>query len=96
LTLAIVTSTSDAFTLPLFWLKKQSAAKKPTTPSDLDSTKSVSGGGGGTRSVGENSDDEDGSAWDSWMKKGRKTSSLVYREPEELGGIVRPDRYSSR
>jgi hypothetical protein len=40
--------------------------------------------------------DEASSGWVSWMQKGRKTSALIYREPEELGGIARPDRYSSR
>jgi hypothetical protein len=43
-----------------------------------------------------NNQDEPDSGWVSWMKKGRKTSALIYREPEELGGIIRPDRYSSR
>jgi hypothetical protein len=41
-------------------------------------------------------EDEASSGWVSWMQKGRKTSALIYREPEELGGIARPDRYSSR
>ena len=40
-------------------------------------------------------EDETSSGWISWMTQGRKTSSLLYREPEELGGIARSDRYSS-
>ena len=39
--------------------------------------------------------DEKSSGWRNWMTTGRKTSSLLYREPEELGGIARTDRYSS-
>ncbi|CAJ1946912.1 unnamed protein product [Cylindrotheca closterium] len=103
LTLAIVTSTTNGFALPLFLLKNNQNALKKTTTSDLESTRSVSGGtktvSGTTENTNNNNnntDDEDGANWDSWMRKGRKTSSLVYREPEELGGIVRPDRYSSR
>lgn len=86
LTLAIVSSTTNAFLTPSFLAKTYAAATSKRT-SDLTST----------RQVGGDTGEPDGSsAWDSWMKRGRKTSSLVYREPEELGGIVRPDRYSSR
>ena len=36
--------------------------------------------------------------WLSWMKRGRKygTSEIKMREAEELGGVPRSDRYSSR
>jgi len=93
LTLAIVSSTSNALLPPSFLFKIHSTRQhdkiSTATTTELHSaTKQV-------RSDGEEKvDDEDG--WSSWMKKGRKTSSLIYREPEELGGIVRPDRYSSR
>mmetsp|Transcript_2901 Transcript_2901/g.6841 ORF Transcript_2901/g.6841 Transcript_2901/m.6841 type:complete len:580 (-) Transcript_2901:251-1990(-) len=95
LTLAIVSSTTEAFLPPSYLLKThaaRTAAKTTFSSSDLNSTRQVTGGGE------QQQVDEEGrsSNWDSWMKRGRKTSSLIYREPEELGGIVRPDRYSSR
>lgn len=45
--------------------------------------------------TGEEGDDD---GWVSWMARGKKsgTSELKMREPEELGGVPRSDRYSSR
>jgi len=54
------------------------------------------------RGVVEDGDDVDpkSSAWLSWMMRGalapRGTSKVIMREPEELGGLPRGNRYSSR
>eukprot|EP00980_Cylindrotheca_fusiformis_P029419 scaffold23471_cov141-Cylindrotheca_fusiformis.AAC.16 len=48
-----------------------------------------------TRKYEDDDDDDESSGWISWMQTGRKTNAMIYRKPEELGGIVRQDRYSS-
>jgi hypothetical protein len=47
---------------------------------------------------GEDDDDDNASGWLSWMARGRKkgVSDVKMREAEELGGVPRSDRYSSR
>ena len=43
-------------------------------------------------------DDDQSSGWLSWMAQGRRkgVSEVKMRDPEELGGVPRSDRYSSR
>ena len=46
----------------------------------------------------ETKDDDPEAGWLSWMTRGRKrgVSDVRMREAEELGGVPRSDRYSSR
>lgn len=47
---------------------------------------------------GEDDDDDNAAGWLSWMARGQKkgVSDVKMREAEELGGVPRSDRYSSR
>jgi hypothetical protein len=48
---------------------------------------------------GDNGEDDESAGWLSWMVRGRVsrgTADLLMREAEELGGLPRSDRYSSR
>jgi hypothetical protein len=48
---------------------------------------------------GDNEEDDESAGWLSWMVRGRVsrgTADLLMREAEELGGLPRSDRYSSR
>lgn len=57
------------------------------------------GGGGGGGEDDKKGKDPDDKSWLSWMqggRRGRGVGEIRLREAEELGGVARSDRYSSR
>jgi hypothetical protein len=84
MTLAFLSTSTTAFT-PRFLASQQN--KYPQKLKQVKSLENYSP---------DTDEDETSSGWISWMARGRKSNSLIYREPEELGGIARTSRYSAR
>lgn len=91
LTLALCWSTTSAFLSPtaqVGWIRKI-----PTCHVTIRNDASPV-----THPGEDEGDDDQSSGWLSWMAQGRRkgVSEVKMRDPEELGGVPRSDRYSSR